>query len=558
MAEVAGLSDEPDERAVFRRAWPFLRGHRGVLGTAVVLNLLNGAVAAGVLALVGRVADAVVAGDRAALLRALLALAVATAVGGSLVWSARYWLVRAGEHAVRRLRDRAVAAVASAPLRFVEVHRRGDLLHRCTGEINELAAFAGGTLPELVTAGVMLAFTGALLFAYSGLLTLLLLVTFLPVAVLIVRRFRVRSGPAFAAMAAARRQVAGTFAEILPATEQLRVSGAAGRWLERFGREQRGLLGAERGRLRAGLVLHLLTPYQSVCVAALLVAGAVLAGRGRLSVGVLVVFVLAARDIFHRFEDLAAALGEAREARTYLARVLDLIAAAGTPATATGAALPARGELVLDQVTFRYAESTPAVDGVSLRIPAGERLAIVGETGSGKSTLGKLLAGLYPPDAGRLTFAGHDLTAADPAQVRSRMVLVPQDVHLVDGTLLENVTMVPGAPGPERVTELLDRLGLAGWAAGLPDGPGTRVGPRGSALSAGERQIVAILRAALTDPAVLILDEATADVDPATAAVLETALSALAGDRTVVVIAHRAGTIARAGRVVELSGGRLG
>ncbi|MFI6390696.1 ABC transporter ATP-binding protein [Nonomuraea sp. NPDC050540] len=550
------LADLPDQRAVFRRAAVFLRGHRLALAAVVALNLTGAALAVGVTAAIGRVIDAAGGGRAGALALWSGALLVLVAAGGALAWSSRYWLVRVGEHALAGLRERAVSALGTAPLRFVEANRRGELLRRVTGEINGLGSFAGATLPDLVTGAAVLVFTVVMLAAYSWLLTVVMLVAFVPPAVLIVRRFKARAGVAYGAVAAAEATVAARFAESLPAQEQLRVNGAVPRWLARFGADNDRLLDTQAAQVRAELELNRLALLQAACVAVVLALSAWLVGRDLLSVGVAVVFVLATRDIFHRFEDLAASIGEAREAHVRLARVLDLIeASAPTGGADDGGDLPARGELTLSGVGFSYGGARPAVDGLSLTVAAGDRLVIAGRTGSGKSTVGKLMAGLYTPGTGAVRFAGHDLAAVDPARVRARVVLVPQDVLLVDGTLAENLAMLPVPPDRRRVEAALRELGLAGWVAALPDGLDTRVGTHGSRLSAGERQLVAIVRAALADPAVLILDEATAEVDHETAAMIEGALSAAAGDRTLIVIAHRAGTIARGRRLLSMPAG---
>ncbi|MFD4829240.1 ABC transporter ATP-binding protein [Streptomyces uncialis] len=563
MADQPVLGELPDQRAVFRRAAPWLRGHRVALAAAVLLNLAGAALAVGVTAAIGRVVDAADDGDREALVGRVLLLLVLVAATGVLTWASRYWLIRVGERVLAGLREHATAAVGGAPLRFVEAHRGGELLRRLTGELDGLARFAGGTLPDLVAAALVLVFTVVMLALYSWPLTLALLIGFLPPAVLIVRRFQRRAGDAYAGVAAAETAVAARFAESLPAREQLRISGAVPRWLRRFRADNDRLRAAREREVVTELTLNLLTLLQAGCVAGLLVLSALFVGYGRLSVGVAVVFVLATRDILGRFEDLAASLGEARSAHVRLARLLDLVRATGaSPAGAVPGGgvdpvgLPARGRLVLTGVGFTYGPGAPVVDGLSLTVAPGERLVVVGPTGAGKSTVGKLLAGLYPPDRGTVTYGGHELTALTARSLRSRIVLVPQEVTLVAGTLGENLAMVAGRPGPDRVAAVLDTLGLSGWVASLPGGLGTPL--EADSLSTGERQLVAIARAVLADPAVLVLDEATAGVDRETAARIEDALSAAAGDRALVVIAHRAETVARGHRVLTMPEGTVG
>ncbi|MFJ6725119.1 ABC transporter ATP-binding protein [Streptomyces sp. NPDC091281] len=566
----------PDQRAVFRRVLRLVpvRLRLAVAGTAV-LNLAGAALAVASTAVTGRVVDAAADRDMDLLLRRLALLALLTVLAAALVWLSRTTLVRVGERILATLRDRATAAVGAAPLRFLERHRAGELHRRLTGEIAGLAAFAGGTLPDLVSAAAVLAFTVVLLLLSSWHLALALLVLFVPLALMVVRAFHRRSGPAYAGLAEAEADVAATFGESLPAREQLWISGSVPRWLERFGRDTDRLLDARVVQVRADLVLNRLALVQAGALAVLLVLSAALMGRGLLTTGTAVVFVLATRDMLARSEDLAGSVGDAREAHVRLARLLDLLTATTPAAPPTPSArsewsdgsarsapkappasgvLPARGELRAEGVVFAHDPGGRAVlDGLTLTVRPGDRLAVVGETGSGKSTLGKLLAGLYPPDRGRVTFAGHDLADLNPDQLRRRIVLVPQEVALVEGTLAENLAMTAASPDRERITAGLGRLGLTAWADGLPDGLDTPLTDRG--LSAGERQLVAIVRAFLTDPAVLVLDEATAGVDHDTAARIEDALAAAGADRTLIVIAHRGDTIARATRRLTLPRG---
>lgn len=559
--QVPVLAELPDQRAVFRRALPFVAGHRAALALTVALNLTAAALAVGVTACIGRVVDAAGEGDRDALTRWALTLLLCVCASGVTAWASRYCLVRTGEHVLARLRERATAAVGAAPLRFLEAHRDGDLLRRLTGEVAGLASFVGGTLPDLVTAVTVLALTAVVLTLYSWPLTLLLLLLFVPVAYAVMRKFHAGAGPAYASVAAAEAAVAARFGESLPAQEELRTSGAVPRWLERFDGDNERLLRAREHQVRAELRLNQLSLLQAGCVALLLVASAALVGRGLLTVGTAVVFVLATRDVLHRFEDLAGAIGDARETHVRLARLLDLIRAtapeesSGKPSGARFDALPARGELAVEGLEFAYGSGRPVLGGLSLTVEPGDRLVVAGATGSGKSTLGKLLAGLYRPDGGTVRYAGHDLAELDEARLRERIVLVPQEVVLIRGTLAENLALTGGSPDRARIERTLAQLGLADWVGSLPRGLDTPIGPR--TLSAGERQLAAIARAALTDPAVLILDEATAGVDRATAARIEEALSAAAHDRSLIVIAHRADTIARGRRLLTLPEGEV-
>ncbi|MEU4041718.1 ABC transporter ATP-binding protein [Streptomyces antibioticus] len=557
MSDTAPTTDAA-RAPVFRRVLRLVPGRLrlAVVGTSL-LTLAGAALAVGATAVTGLVVDAVAAGDPPALLRGLLLLLVLTLVASALVWLSRTTLVRVGERILAVLRDRATAAVGGAPLRFLEQQRAGELHRRLTGEISGLAAFAGGTLPDLVAAAAVLLFTVVLLLVSSWPLALALLALFVPAALAVVRAFHRRSGPAYERLADAEADVAATFGESLPAREQLWTSGSVPRWLERFGRDNDRLLAARTVQVRAELVLNRLALVQAGALALVLVLGAALAGRGLLGAGTAVVFVLAARDVLLRFEDLAGSVGDAREAHVRLRRLLGLIDAVAPEApSVTRHEVPVRGELRAEGVSFTYRPGGRTVlDGLTLTVPPGDRLAVVGETGSGKSTLGKLLTGLYPPDHGRITFAGHDLAALDPEAVRARIALVPQEVALVEGTLAENLAMTAGVPGRARITEAVGRLGLTAWAGTLPDGLDTPVTDR--SLSAGERQLVAIVRAFLTDPAVLVLDEATAGVDHDTAARIEEALAAAAEDRTLIVIAHRTDTIARAHRTLTLPHGTL-
>ena len=576
MAEQPLLREEADQHAVLRRAAPYLRPHRGRLAVALGVGLADSAALVAVAPLIGVAADAVGSGDRGGLAVAVVLLVVLAVAQLGFARAGELLLIRAGEDVVRGLRERCVENLATAPLRFLESHRSGELLRRATGEVAELAAFVRLHLRNLVASAATLVFTLVVLAGYSWLLLLVQLAVFVPLTLLVTRWFQRDAGAAFGGKAGAEAGVAATFTETLTAREALQTSRGLPGWARRFDRENARAVRAARRALRVENRIDLVSLIEGLALVALLLAGGWLVARDSLSIGAVVVFVVAGRTLFDSFADLSQLVGEVQTARTGLARLLELLAAtepapprpaavgpAGAPVRSGDADLPEcgdlpeRGDLHCEGVGYSYRSDGRVLHAVTLTFPEGSRTGVVGETGSGKTTLSKLLCGLYRPDEGAVSFAGVDLREIPEEQLRRRVVLVPQEVRLVSGTIADNLALVQGAPTRERIERTVRRLGLTDWFAGLPDGLDAEVGARGGNLSAGERQILGLVRAVLADPAVLVLDEATADIDPVTAARLEHALDELRSDCTLVVIAHRPATIARLPRVIRLDGGRL-
>jgi ATP-binding cassette subfamily B protein len=219
--------------------------------------------------------------------------------------------------------------------------------------------------------------------------------------------------------------------------------------------------------------------------------------------------------------------------------------------------LPASETVEVDHVTFAYGQNAPVLHDVSLQIGAGERIALVGPTGAGKSTLAKLIARFYDPVDGTVRVGGVDLRGATLASLRERIVVVPQEGFLFAGTLRDNVRVGKPEATDKEVDDALRALGLYERFAAFPEGLETEVRERGSRLSAGERQLISLARAALANPTILVLDEATSNLDPGTEQSVEQALERLTQGRTVVVVAHRLSTAARADRIAVIAAGRL-
>ncbi|WP_371627478.1 ABC transporter ATP-binding protein/permease [Streptomyces sp. NBC_01116] len=564
MAEHQRLTATPDQRRVLRRAWPHMRPERRGITLALLAGAAATATTVAVPAVIGAGVDQILQRDRTGLFTAVAALTVLALLRLLLFRQSELLLIAVGERVVRALRELAVTRLSRAPLRFLEGHPSGDLLRRTTTEIADLANFVRGQLPDVLTVGAYLLFTTVLLLTYSPLLTLALALVFVPAIVCVLRLFKKAANPAFAAEAAAAGTVATTYRELVQSREMLQTGGGIGFWRERFLADNERRYRAARRSQRSLFLISLARIVQSLTTAVLLLVGGWLAARGSISVGTVVVFILATRQLFDSATQASNLVGQVQISLVGLARLLDLLtttapragihaprpapddAGQGGPVTAE------RGVLEIEDLRYSYVAGTEVLGGISVRVEPGERVGLVGPTGSGKTTLAKLMTGLYAPDSGTVRYDGHDLAALAPAELRRRIVLIPQRVHMIEGTLLDNLRLVPGDPDEHSIAEAVERLGLADWTGSLDGGLHTDLGRGTGRLSAGELQLIGLVRAALLDPAVLVLDEATADIDPDTARTLETAIDTLRADRTLIVIAHREATIKRLARIIRL------
>ncbi|WP_285559706.1 ABC transporter ATP-binding protein [Actinoplanes regularis] len=450
-------------------------------------------------------------------------------------------LRRAG---LRRVHDMAASTADRAP--------SADLVTRLTGDLDQVTTFLqGGGIQFLTNIAQLLIATGILL-AYSWQLALpVLLITAVLLTVmtwtqrLIARRFD-----------RARRDLSAlqsTVAEAVLGGPLIRSTGTRDR--------TRAKLDAAVDRSRDSLIgtqipLHLNASLGELAISTMTVT--VLLGGvwwGRLSSGQVVATVFLVTFFVRPLQFVVQSLGEAQNALTGWRRALELVT---TPPGLPGEGVPLPAGPVgvrLDHVSARYPGGPPVLHDVSVRIEPGEHVAVVGRTGSGKSTFAKLLTRRLPPSAGRIHLGGVPLEQL--ADLAGRVVIVPQDPFLFDASIAHNIRLGATGATDEDALRIMHRLGLADWLATLPDGLDTRVGVRGDRLSIGERQLVALARTALADPDLVIFDEATSGIDPGTEAAVQRALSELTRDRTTVSIAHRMPVAEAADRVLVLADGRL-
>jgi ATP-binding cassette subfamily B protein len=299
----------------------------------------------------------------------------------------------------------------------------------------------------------------------------------------------------------------------------------------------------------------------AVATAAILIYGGnqVLDGDSAVTIGVLVSFVFYLQSFFDPIQSLSQLYTTYQAGMAALDKIFELLDEEPDLHDKPDALeLPRlRGEIEFDEVSFSYDGETPALCEVDLRVPPGQTVALVGATGAGKSTLAKLVARFYDPDHGRVLVDGHDLRDVTEASLRSQLGIVPQEGFLFSGTIWDNIAFGRPDASDEDVRAAAAAVGAHEFIERLPDGYDSEVGERGGQLSAGQRQLVAFARAAAADPRILILDEATSNVDVRTEAQIERGLRRLLAGRTALVIAHRLSTIRGAGRIVVLDRARI-
>jgi putative ABC transport system ATP-binding protein len=469
-------------------------------------------------------------------------------------------LYRTSERGLAALRVRAFRHVHELAVLDQATERRGSLVSRVTSDVDTVTTFMQqGGLVFVMSLGQVLVAT-VIMAVYSPPLTALVWVCFLPLFLLL-RTFQRRVSAAYGAV---RRRVGEMLAMIAESVVGAAVIRAyaieehtANRIETSVGRTASAQVRAQRlvamtfsvGEVAAGLAN-----------AGVVVLGVLLGVAGHITVGELVAFLFLVGLFVAPVQVGVEVLNDAQNAIAGWRRVLEVLDVPVTVADPgpAGRELP-RGpaEVEFTGVAFAYPDGPEVLTDVTVRIAAGARVAVVGETGSGKTTFARLLTRLMDPSRGQVRLDGVPLPEVRFDSLRARVVMVPQDGFLFDTTVLDNIRYGRPEASEDVVERAMADLGLADWLAGLPAGLRTRVGQRGESLSAGERQLVALVRAYIADPDLLVLDEATSAVDPATETRLQRALDGLTRGRTAVTIAHRLSTAEAADEVLVFDAGRL-
>jgi ATP-binding cassette, subfamily B, bacterial len=495
--------------------------------------------------------------------RLVLVCAGVVLVTAVAVYRMNVRLFRTTETALAGLRVRAFRHVHDLSVLHQQGQRRGSLVSRVTSDVDQMSVFMqwGGVLGVISVGQLVLAV--AVMAFYSWQLTLLVLVCFVPLA-FAVRLFARRLAVVYGLVRERVGDVLAAVSESVVGAPTVRAYGVrertAGRIEQAIGRHYRASVHAQQVTAAVYITGELVA---ALANAAVVVVGVLLGLAGDITAGTLVAFLFLVTLFVAPVQTASEVLNEAQNALAGFRRVLDVLDTepdVRDPALTGQARDLPDGPLAVrfEHVSFRYAPGArKALDDVDLEIAPRRRMAIVGETGSGKTTFAKLVTRLMDPVEGRVLLSGVPLAEVAFGSLRERVVMVPQDGFLFDATVAENVRY--GRPGmtDAEVAAAFDELGLGAWVGGLAQGVATPVGQRGESLSAGERQLVAVARAYVADPDLLVLDEATSAVDPATEQRLTRALDTLTAGRTTLTIAHRLSTAERADEVLVVDAGRV-
>ena len=531
---------------------------RGVVVGTVLLVLWTLTTLAGPLIVRFGIDQGITPGNAAALNGAVVAYVLVAAVA-YVVYRGQIRVVsQVGESFLRDLRLRVFAKLQRLSMPFYDREKAGVVVSRMTSDIDSMAELVQMGFLQFVTNVLLLVFSIVVLVVVSWQLALVCLVA-LPFVVLASIKFQRDSNEAYLVV---RDRIGGTLSNLQESIAGVRVIQAFGRETtetRRFAERNRVLYDAHMRSVKVqAWYLPVIELAGIGTTAAVVGAGGWLVSQGTVTIGTVTFFVLTLSNLFEPVQQLSQLFNTVQSAGAGLQKVFQVLDEPVEVAERPGAVdLPERGDLVVDGVSFAYGDGPPVLHSVDLTIPAGERLALVGPTGAGKSTLAKLCARLYDPVEGQVTFGGVDLRDATARSLRQHIVVVPQEGFLFAGTIRDNVRLGSDGATDADVEEALATIGVLDRFASLPDGLDTEVRERGSRLSAGEKQLVSLARAALADPAVLVLDEATSSLDPGTEALVEGAMDRLMGGRTVIVIAHRLTTAERADRVGVVDAGGL-
>jgi ATP-binding cassette subfamily B protein len=563
MGFFAGLNDEKYDRQykdneLVRRMVNYFNTQTSRLAFASVIIILLAIVGASLPVIVSRMIDAMK--DRPTVIEiswvGLALVGVAFGLWG-LNWLRRDLIVRAVGDVVLDMRSRAFRAAAEHDLSFYDQFSSGRIVSRITSDTNDFGQLVV-IVTDVVAQAIQAILIAVVLFRTEVRLSILL-ISFLPFIFLVASGFR----------AMARRVTKRGMKAMSDVNAAIKETISGISIAKNFRQEESIFKSFDESNLQSyavnvqrGFVLSLVFPTLNalggVFVGILVYVGGHSAAAGAISIGAWYLFIMSLDQFFFPVLNLTSFWAQIQSGLSAAERVFALIDAdPNVVQTEKGDVPRLKGEIHFDHMYFRYSDKEPVLTDFNLLIQPGETLALVGHTGAGKSSIAKLIARFYEFQQGRLLIDGRDIRTFDLTQYRRQLGIVSQVPFLFSGTIADNIRYAaPGAP-EEEMLRLAKRIGDGEWLDALPDGLHTEVGERGNRLSMGQRQLVALMRVLVQNPAIFILDEATASIDPFTEWQIQQALNLILKNSTSILIAHRLSTVKAADRIVVMRKGTI-
>jgi len=559
--------DRTETVGVLRRTYSLARDQRRLILIAFGLVVISTLVSLAGPVLVRFGIDHGIKDRNGTTLNVVVGLYVAVVIVGYVVGRLQYVAInRAGEGFLRDLRLLVFRRLQRQSMAFFDREKAGVLVSRMTADIESMSELIQFGLLQFVSSFLLLLMSTVLLFAMSWELALVAFAVF-PFIVVASIRFQRLSNQAYLEVRERVGNNLSTLQEGITGVRVIQAYGQEAAYSAKFRTTNRALFGSHMRSVRVSTWYFGLVEFAGIAATGAIIGiGGWLVHRDEVTLGTVTAFILLLANLFDPVQQLSQLYNTVQSSTAALNKLFAIIdAVPDVNEVDSPTPLPRRGAIDVREVTFAYqGADRPALESVTMSVADGERLALVGPTGAGKSTLAKLMARLYDPTrsstsglTGVVRFGGVDLREASLKELRERIVVVPQEGFCFSGSIRDNVRIARADATDAEVEDALASIGALERFEQFPEGLDTDVRERGSRLSAGERQLVALARAALVDPAVLVLDEATSNLDPGTEAEVEAALERLMRGRTVVVVAHRLSTVRRADRIAVVDQGRL-
>ena len=542
-----------------KRIWSYVGRNRAGLIAVILLTALSSGFALIGPYLLGRAIDLyVLPKDYDGLLRLCALLFSVYALSAIMSWLQGYVMAGVSQRTVREMRKDLFEHLQKLPLRFFDTKTHGELMSRTTNDVENVSASLGQSLPQLINSFLTLAGSLAFMIGLNIWLTLVALVT-IPITIFATGQIAKRTRSYFSAQQRHLGELNGYIEETVTGQKVIQSYHREQKAMEQFQSHNEQLRNVGiRAQIMSGMMGPVNNMINNFSFALLAAAGGWMAVRGIASIGVVVSFLNYSRQFTRPINELANQFNMIQSAIAGAERVFEIMDTpteyADDPAAIDK---PIRGEVRLENVTFSYKEGVPVLKNVTLTAKPGETIALVGPTGAGKTTIVNLLTRFYDHEGGLITIDGTPLKDWDKSRLRSQLGIVLQDAYLFSDTIRENIRYGRLDATDEEIIAAAKLANADSFIRKLPDGYDTVLSAEGANLSQGQRQLITIARAILADPAILILDEATSNIDTRTEKQVQEAMKKLMQGRTSFVIAHRLSTIREASQILVINHGEI-